>query len=175
MIVTIPILLFVLLQPASFVLAQRQTVPTSRSPRRVGKDKPTVYIAFDKALDSEKSVVLELRNNTSWTLHYYLTPESVLLGLPVLYNVEGEPGLPSQRSWAGDVVMSKTIAPKGIVRFVVPFAHLAKGYRIYIPFHYGWEEHPDDSAQPFRSEPTHRVYFSHLDLARAGVTASSEP
>jgi hypothetical protein len=82
--------------------------------------------------------------------------------IPLLYDFEDVEShtapKPANYSEDRDLVFTLSIPARQSVIFSVELAHLAKGFRISVPFYYAWERGP-------RLEPVvHRVYFDSADL-----------
>lgn len=157
---------------------------------KIEKDKPTVYITFEKfgkrspleTGESDDGIWLRLHNNTPWKILFPAFSVPKELGeLGMYYELEELPqgdtsgSGPDFKPATGK--MEKASPPRGYSRphsysvrelasgasvlFSVPREHLAQKLSLRIQFIYGWEDLDDVFAG---RSPQHFVYFHSVDL-----------
>jgi hypothetical protein len=140
---------------------------------RPSKDKPTVYLTYDRSGlrvplnngESKKGIWLRLHNNTKWKLVLRVggVPNSSYGDAVVFYEVERREGSGftpiGYRSHVASVIKLK--AGNSIV-FSLPQEHLEKGLAIRVRYSYEWELGKNDSLSS--NEPYHSVTFTSSDL-----------
>lgn len=166
-------LIFVL----NLVPALAQKTQTDSSDVRLVKDKPNVYISFEregawkplKKWESNRRVWLRFHNNSKWSIGACMwdIPKEYG-GKDIVYEVErykktGDDEIPITTSRENSCPR-EFIPSGGSVLFSVPYEHLAEGLAIKIQFRYEWETDPDGFSNPL--EPKHYAYFYSSDIQK---------
>ena len=168
---------FIILWGIFPTFAQNERLGRIQENVRIIKDKPTIYISFErlgrreplKTGESNQGVWLRIHNNTNWSITFsaFGVPHS-LGDMGVYYEIEAEPEISLSDVPIGyrpiDVYSTIVLHPKESVGFSVPREHLAKGLGIYVKFNYEWEKRK--GYVNIEGEPEHRVYFRYLDLPK---------
>lgn len=158
----------------------------------LSKDKPTVYLTFERFDDSGKRankrteyVLLRLHNNTQWSItlptnRLYVGPQTIairlcdarnVLGLrddveaQIQYQVEADQLAASAPTIADrtDVSWTSWLASGTSIVFKVPRAYIAQYLKVYVSYHYEWEVGERVNES---LEPQHRAYFRGIDLPK---------
>jgi hypothetical protein len=140
------------------------------------KDKPTVYISFERAGkrepqlngESDEGIWLRLHNNTRWSIKLDMNDvSSAEFGDADLFYevVADEKVVVDMRCHACSM---DSVRPGQSLLFSVPREHLAKGRAIRISFAYEWEE---DASRSTVGEPQHLVSFESSKLPSAFLPA----
>lgn len=156
---------------SSTVIASTGTRTQARQQRgvRVIKDKPTVYISFERVGkraplrngESDEGVWLRVHNNTRWPIFLDMNDvPSERYGDAVLFYevLSDEKVVIDARCHVCSV--SKLPPGKSIV-FSLARNYLAEGDAIRISFNYEWEADENGSTS---LEPQHYIYFYSSDL-----------
>lgn len=140
---------------------------------RLNKDRPTVYISYERTgsrvplrkEEGDRGIWLRLRNNTRWKLVLRVggVPNPSYGNAIVFYEVqriEGSGFTPAgYSSHVASVIQLK--AGSSII-FSVPQEHLGEGLMIKVRYNYEWELRGGKTV-PAR-EPYHTVSFAASDL-----------
>ena len=128
------------------------------------KDKPTVYISFERAGkrepllngESDEGIWLRLHNNTRWSIKLDMNdvPSAEFGDADLFYEVMADKKVVVDMRC--HVCSTDSVPPGRSVLFSVPREHLAKGRAIRISFAYEWEE---DGNRSTVGEPQHLVSF----------------
>lgn len=140
---------------------------------RPNKDRPTVYVTYERSGrrvplsngEGERGIWLRLHNNTNWKLILRVggVPNPSYGDAVVFYEVERTKGsgfIPvGYRSHVASVIKLKA---RDSLVFSLPQEHLAKGLAVRVRYNYEWELRKDDSLSA--NEPYHSVTFASSDL-----------
>lgn len=145
---------------------QNARVPSKEHLR---KDKPTVYIEFERAGDraplrsgeSNNGIWLRLHNNTKWpiVLDMQGAPSKEYGDALLIYDELSGRRVTFERNC--HVCSFNALGSGHSLLFSVPAEHLSKGLGIRIKFSYGWEDYNKVLAG---QEPEHYVYFYSSQL-----------
>lgn len=158
------------------MLANAQTRETTSKDVRLVKDRPNVYVNFEregnrkplKTGDSNKGIWLRFHNNSKWKVGFCMFDIPKEYGDKELnYEVERfentkelkETPVASDPEGSCSLVF---IESGKSVLFSVPREHLAEGLAIKIQFRYEWETDPDGFTNEL--EPKHYAYFYSSDV-----------
>jgi len=155
------------------VVALAQGRPGAIAKVRPNKDKPTVYLTYERSGsriplsngESEKGIWLRLHNNTKWKLILRVAgvPHQSYGDAVVFYEVErieGSGFIPiGYRSHAASIIRLK---PGNSILFSLPQEHLGKGLAVRVRYNYEWELGEDEFFPV--NEPYHSVTFAASDL-----------
>ncbi|HKP83800.1 MAG TPA: hypothetical protein VJT69_17425 [Pyrinomonadaceae bacterium] len=143
---------------------QAQTTARTQANIRIMKDKPSVYITFERVGqlkapdpgDEKERVWLRLHNNTRWP---------IMLDMSAVPSGEyGDAGLFYEEVLKGEVTFRmqchvctlNSLGPGKSLLFSIPQAGLAKERAIRVRFSYSWEDQNDVAGG---RETEHYVYF----------------
>lgn len=170
----------------SVVITQHKMSYRTQTQVRLTKDKPTVYITFERAgkreplevEESSEGIWLRLHNNTHWTIFFPAFGVPKALGeVGMFYEIEATKSLEVYRDAPeireshkqenctpelpvgyrlGHVYSMVRLPPGNSIVFSVPREHLAKGLALRISFNYEWQNEDDVFAG---REPKSHVYF----------------
>ncbi|RMG01936.1 MAG: hypothetical protein D6735_11040 [Acidobacteria bacterium] len=167
-------IIFVLAIIVCFVFSmstEAQKRETSTKDMRIIKNRPSVYISFERegnrkplhTGDSNKGVWLRLHNNSKWRIWVCMWDVPKEYGEKELtYEVERyeKSGNCEETPLSTDPEGScplELMKPGESVLFSVPREHLAEGLAIKVNFLYEWDIDSDGSISDL--EPKHYVYF----------------
>lgn len=162
---------------ACSITAKSQTKETTSKDVRLVKDRPHVYISFEREAkrkplrtgEGNRGVWLRFHNNSKWRVGVCMWDVPKEYGdKDITYEVERykkESGLEKTPiANATDGCPQEYIEPGKSVLFSVPREHLANGLSIKVPFRYEWEDDPDGFANPL--EPRHYAYFYSSEIPK---------
>jgi hypothetical protein len=155
---------------------QKKKLGKPRDLVRIVKNKPSVYLSFERRGrrnplemgESSEGIWLRLHNNTKWKIAFpafdvpddlgdvgmYYVVERATKGKSIdQFNEESE--LPVGYSLS-DIYSTMWLSSGDSILFSLPQEHLAVGLAIHISFSYEWEDQDDVFAG---REPSHHVYF----------------
>ena len=149
-------------------IAHAQNIKAS-SKARLKKDKPTVYIEFERMGDrkplrvgeSNTGIWLRLHNNTKWSiiLNMQDVPSKDYGDASLFYDELSGQKITFERSC--HVCSFNALGSGRSLLFSIPAEHLSEGLGIRIQFSYGWE----DLNKVFAGqEPQHYVLFYSAQL-----------
>jgi hypothetical protein len=155
------------------VAAHATDLQGSTAKVRPNKDRPTVYITYERSGprvplndgEGERGIWLRLHNNTKWKLILRVggVPNPSYGDAVVFYEVERTEGsgfIPiGYRSHVASVIKLKA---GDSILFSLPEEHLGKGLALKVRYNYEWELRKDDSLSA--NEPSHSVTFASSDL-----------
>lgn len=137
---------------------------TASTDMRNVKDKPTVYISFERTGkrepllngEGDEGIWLRLHNNTRWSIKLDMNdvPSEEYGDADLFYEVVADEKVVVDMRC--HVCSSDRVPPGESLLFSVPQEHLAKGRAIRIRFTYEWEE---DENRSTSGEPQHHVSF----------------
>ncbi|HSS22460.1 MAG TPA: hypothetical protein VLL54_20485 [Pyrinomonadaceae bacterium] len=140
------------------------------------KDKPTVYITFERAGkrepqlngESDEGIWLRLHNNTRWSIKLDMNdvPSAELGDADLFYEVVADEKVVADLRC--HACSTDSVRPGQSLLFSVPREYLGKGRAIQISFAYEWEE--DDSRSTV-GEPQHLVSFDSSKLPLGFLSA----
>jgi hypothetical protein len=171
--------------------AQQKKISRRRDDVRLMKDKPSVYISFERfgereplePGESREGIWLRFHNNTKWPIFFRAFSVPKELGEAGMYyeirelpQASVERGSPSSSKTKEDI-KQKTDLSTGYqpvdsfsvisiesgdsILFSIPSEHLAEGLYLRMGFNYGWEDQNDVTAG---REAFHYVSFSSSAL-----------
>jgi hypothetical protein len=148
---------------------QKAKVPFNVHHRR---DKPTVYIEFERAgnrepllaRESNSGIWLRLHNNTKWSivLDMHGVPSDDYGDASLIYDVLSDRQVIIEDSC--HACSFNSLGPGRSLLFSVPAEHLSAGRALRIKFSYSWEDSQKVTAG---SEPEHYVYFYASQLPKS--------
>jgi len=134
------------------------------SQARLQKNKPTVYIEFERtgnrpplfASETGRGIWLRLYNNTKWSivLDMHGVPSKTYGDASLIYDVLDSHQVINKGSC--HACSFNSLGPGRSLLFSVPIEHLANGQAIRVRFKYSWESSENVAAD---HEPEHYVYF----------------
>lgn len=160
----------------SFVSAQTRKPNSPSSDIRLSRDKPSVYISYERSgkrkplhvSESDEGIWLRLHNNTKWTIKFPVSGSLETHGdVGMFYTLEVVSELPDE---VVDIPkgeeLGHTYSPFELrggesVLFSVPHEHLPKGIVLRVKFSYEWENQ-DDAFAGREVEHTVSFYGSKL-------------
>ena len=158
--------------------AKAQTKEASSKDVRLVKDRPNVYVSFEregkrkpfKTGDSNKGVWLRFHNNSKWKVGVCMFDVPKEYGDKELnYEVEryenagDSEETPTANDPEGSCPLVFMESGKSVL-FTVPREHLAKGLAIKVQFRYEWETESDGFTSEL--EPKHYAYFYSSDIPK---------
>lgn len=170
-------LLLIFIPIACSIMAKAQTRETTSKDVRLVKDRPNVYLSFERRGyrrplrigEGKKGVWLRFHNNSKWQVGVCMWDVAKEYGdKNIAYEVERYKKVGgSETPIANDPEGScprEYIESGRSVSFSVPREHLADGLAVKVPFRYEWEEDPDGFANPL--EPKHYAYFYSSEIPK---------
>lgn len=160
----------------SFVSAQTRKPNRPSSEVRLSRDKPSVYISYERsgkreplhASESDEGIWLRLHNNTKWTIKFPVFGATEAHGdVGMFYILEVVSELPDEvvdipkGEELGHVYSPFELRSGESVLFSVPREHLPKGIALRVKFSYEWED-PDTVFGGGEVEHTVSYYASKL-------------
>jgi hypothetical protein len=131
---------------------------------RLRKDKPTVYIEFERsgnrealfARESNKGIWMQLHNNTKWSivLNMHGVPSDDYGDASLIYDVLSDRQIVIDG--ACHVCSFNSLGSGRSLLFSIPAEHLSNGRALRVKFSYSWE---GQSGHVTGQEPEHYVYF----------------
>lgn len=158
--------------------ANAQTKEMSSKDVRLVKDRPNVYVNFEreakrkplKTGDSDKGVWLRFNNNSKWKVGVCMFDIPKEYGDKELnYEVERYENVgeseetPKANDSEGSCPLVFIGSGKSVL-FSVPREHLAEGLAIKVQFRYEWETDPDGFTSQL--EPKHFAYFYSSEIPK---------
>ncbi len=165
------VVMFIFCLVCESVIAGHQNAKAS-SEVRVQKNKPTVYIEFErsgnrKALyegQSNKGIWLRLHNNTKWSivLDMHGVPSDDYGDAALIYDVlfDRQVIIPD----SCHICSFNSLESGHSLLFSLPAEYLSTGRAVRIKFSYGWE---DANGTADGREPEHHVYFYSSQLPKS--------
>jgi hypothetical protein len=156
------------------VLAQK--METNSSDVRIVKDRPSVYISFERqgilkplhTGESNRRVWLRFHNNSKWQVGFCVWNVPKEYGdKDVTYEAERYENKSKPAPITTDPEGSCPrvfIESNKSVLFSVPREHLSEGLAIKVQYHYEWEIEPDGFMS--ESEAKHFAYFYSSDIPK---------
>ena len=155
------------------VMAHGQGPTRLTVPVRTNKDRPTVFITYERSgprkplftAEGKRGIWLRLHNNTRWKLILRVNgvPDSSYGDYVVFYEVvrtEGSGFIPvGYHSHVASVVKVKA---GDSILFSVPHEHLEKGLALRVRYNYEWELRNNDILPA--EEPFHSVTYDSSEL-----------
>lgn len=158
------------------VSAQTRRPNKQSSEVRLFKDKPGVYISYERsgkreplhANESDEGIWLRLHNNTKWKIKFPVSGAPETHGeVGMFYTLEVVSDLPDEvtdipkGNELGHVYSPFEVRSGGSVLFSIPREHLPKGIVLRVRFNYEWED-SDDVFGGREVEHTVSYYASKL-------------
>lgn len=145
-------------------MSQRKTQGYLARSVRILKDRPTIYISFERTGkreplrngESAEGIWLRLHNNSRWAirLHASEVPSKVYGDAGLFYEVLADEKVTVDMNC--HVCSANMLAPGKSILFSLPREYLDEGLSVRINFNYEWEL---DKNVSYALEPQHFVYF----------------